>query len=111
MTTTATATRQGGVRVLGKLSNGELLVQIRTECRKGSVVGNYTVARIPSDFGDAFAVVKVPDAGAGTSDDETVYHVNLDDSGSSCSCPDHVYRSSKCRHISACMALSDARRI
>jgi len=57
----------------------------------------YTLRRIPTDFGIGVEVEKCyQPAGNGT------HHVHLDRQlGDSCTCADHIYRSSRCRHLQA----------
>jgi hypothetical protein len=102
--------RKGGVRVIATLSFG-LLVEIRSATKKGDVVGKYTIARIPNDFGDAFEIVSVPEEGVDCTQRAETRHVNLSDAGSTCDCEDHVYARTACKHIRSAMVLSDAGRI
>lgn len=102
--------RKGGVRVVGQQFDGSVLVQIRSETLKGDVRGYYRITRIPSDFGDAFFLEKVPDTGIPVGAELESYHVNLDDTGSTCDCWSFLKERS-CKHTKACAALSDARRV
>ncbi len=66
----------------------------------------YSLERIPSDFGDGFQLAKH----VGSASDETpVYHVNLSDEGHLCDCKGSIYGTSRtgkaCRHVASLVAL------
>jgi len=57
----------------------------------------YTLRRIPTDFGIGVEVEKCHQPAQ-----SGVHHVHLDRQlGDSCTCADHIYRSSRCRHLQA----------
>src|SRR5262245_40137558 len=70
----------------------------------GKEAVHYYVRPIPSDFGTAFRVEKLPLYGYG------VYHVNLGGDGASpsCECKGFLRWNKPCKHISGLQALKNA---
>jgi hypothetical protein len=62
------------------------------EIRRGFSFWLYAATPLATDYGTAFHLERVGGPSEG-------YDVILDGSGSSCDCPDHVYRSRQCKHL------------
>src|SRR5262245_29550395 len=59
----------------------------------GKQVQHYFLDRVPSDWGEGFALTK---AAAHLGDDTAIYHVHLTDEGPTCDCPGYL-RWSHCK--------------
>ena len=93
-------------RVLGRLDNGELMVEVEDRRPTTSKFSHYYISPIPADYGKAFRFEKFAAEGG------EVYAVNLGDERepASCECLGHLRFGHKtvCRHIASARALVGA---